>query len=404
MRKDTLVSILLISEIFPPKTGGSGRWFWEIYRRLARKDVVIAAGTDPRQDSFDLTHDLRVTRVPLTLKSWGISSAAGLRDYWRAHRQVRRIVKEQSVHYVHCGRVLPEGWLAWLLNRTRNLPYVCYVHGEEMNYAASSRELSWMMRRVLRRASHVVANSRNTQRLLEVDWNVPASRVQLLHPGVDTERFVPADWDLQHRTQLGWFDRPVVLTVGRLQKRKGHDQMIRALPLVRQAVPNVLYAIVGDGEERPLLQDLVSREGVKEHVQFLGEICDEDLMRCYQQCDLFILPNRQVGQDIEGFGMVLLEAQASGKPVIAGDSGGTSETMRIPETGVVIHCETPGPIARTVIELIRDADRRACMGRAGRSWVVENFDWTALSHQAASLFNVRRHEPQPCGVPAAVSP
>ena len=100
----------------------------------------------------------------------------------------------------------------------------------------------------------------------------------------------------------------MVLTVGRLQKRKGQDQMIRAMPAWCESVPNVLYSIVGDGEERQALEELVLSESVTEHVQFAGEIGDEGLLQCYQQCDLFALPNRQVGQDIEGFGMVLLEA------------------------------------------------------------------------------------------------
>ena len=147
------------------------------------------------------------------------------------------------------------------------------------------------------------------------------------------------------RARLGWGERRVVLTVGRLQKRKGHDMMIRALPAIRRAVPDVLYAIVGDGEERAALEQLAEQEGVRQSVQFLGEVDDETLVRCYQQCDLFALPNRQVGGDIEGFGMVLLEAQACGRPVLAGASGGTAETMRVPETGRVVPCDRPQELA-----------------------------------------------------------
>jgi glycosyltransferase involved in cell wall biosynthesis len=130
----------------------------------------------------------------------------------------------------------------------------------------------------------------------------------------------------------------------------------------------------------------VAREGLSDHVQFLGEIDDERMVQCYQQCDLFVLPNREVDRDIEGFGIVLLEAQACGKPVVAGTSGGTAETMQIPETGLVIPCEGPEVLASTVIELLADPVRRARMGEAARTWVVRHFDWSSLSCQAEALF------------------
>ncbi len=381
---------LLISDVFPPKTGGSGRWFWEVYRRLPRESFVIAAGEDPRQGPFDEGHDLRVHRLPLLLRQWGLRSWCGLRGYWRAVRRLRRVVKDEGVRAVHCGRCLPEGVMGLALKWLCGVPLVCYVHGEDVNAASTSREQSWLVRRVFRAAEYVIANSRNTAEILHREWGLPPERVALLHPGVDTERFHPAARSAAARKELGWEGRRVLLTVGRLQKRKGHDHMILALRRIREAFPDILYAVVGDGEERPYLEQLAQREGANGHVQFLGEVGDEKLVRCYQQCDLFVLPNRQVGRDIEGFGMVLLEAQACGRPVLAGASGGTAETMQIPETGRVVCCEAPDRLAAEVIELLADPGLLDGMGEAGRRWVVERFDWSALGRQAARLF---RHGP-----------
>ena len=293
---------------------------------------------------------------------------------------------------VHCARCLPEGVMALALKASARVPFACYVHGEDVTTATSSRELRWLVHRVLRTADFVIANSRNTERILREEWGLPDGRIRVLYPGVDTKRFIPAPRDPDIRGRLGWHDRPVVLTVGRLQKRKGHDQMIQALRSARRAIPDVLYAIVGDGEERAPLQALTAREGLSEHVQFLGEVGDEELIRCYQQCDLFVLPNRQVGRDIEGFGMVLLEAQACGKPVIAGASGGTAETMDIPATGRVVGCDTPDDLAALVAEMLSDRDRLRAMGGAARAWVCERFDWDALGRQAEDLFE---HNPSP---------
>jgi phosphatidylinositol alpha-1,6-mannosyltransferase len=382
------VTTLLISEVFPPKHGGSGRWFWEIYQRLPREDFVIAAGEDPRQEEFDRSHDLRVARAPLAMPSWGLRSWQGLKGYWRAVRRLLPLLKSEGVRRIHCGRCLPEGVMALVLKWWTGIPYVCYVHGEDVRTASESRELSWLVRRVLWGADFAIPNSRNTRRILREEWGLPAERIRLLHPGVDARRFVPAEPDPAARARLGWGPRPVILTVGRLQKRKGHDQMIRAIGAIRATAPDVLYAIVGDGEERAPLEQLAAREGLSGHVQFLGERDDATLVQCFQQCDLFVLPNRQVGKDIEGFGMVLLEAQACGKPVIAGDSGGTSETMRIPESGRVVCCDGPDELAPLAAGLLADRDLRTRMGREGRRWVVERFDWEVLARQAERLFRL----------------
>jgi phosphatidyl-myo-inositol dimannoside synthase len=383
------LTTLLLSDIFPPKTGGSGRWFWEIYRRLPRQSFLMAVGEDPRQNEFDRTHDLRVMRLPLAMRAWGIVSLEGLRGYARAIRRLRRLIASERIGMIHSSRCLPEGVMALALKLCTRVPYACYVHGEDVGTACSSREHRWLADRVLRHASFLIANSRNTERILIEEWGVAAERIRLLHPGVDTDRFEPDARNPSLRAELGWADRPVVLTVGRLQLRKGHDRMIRALSSVREAIPTVLYAIAGDGEERAALEDLVANQGLGAHVQFLGEIDDDRLVRCYQQCDVFVLPNRQVGGDIEGFGMVLLEAQACGKPVVAGASGGTAETMRIPETGLVVPCDGPDALADVVCDLLTDPDRRARMGAAAREWVVERFDWESLSRQAQAMFHSR---------------
>jgi phosphatidylinositol alpha-1,6-mannosyltransferase len=377
---------LLVSEVFPPRVGGSGRWLWEIYRRLPRESCVIVAGEALRQEEFDRTHDLRLVRMPLSFSTWGVASLSGLRQYGGTAWRLRRLVRAERVGTVHAGKCLPEGFLAWLLKRWRGLPYLCYVHGEELNVATTSRDLVWLTRRVLHGAAVVLANSHNTEGMLLRDWDVPAERIRVLHPGVDTGRFVPAPHDPESRAHLGWGDRPVVLTVSRLQKRKGHDTVIRALAEVRRTVPDVLYAIVGDGEERGPLERLTADLGLGAHVRFHGELSDAEMLDCYQQCDLFVLANRQVGQDIEGFGMVLLEAQACGKPVVAGASGGTAETMRVPDTGLVVPCDNPEPLAALLAELLPDRERLARMGDAGRQWAVEHFDWAALSRQALDLW------------------
>lgn len=324
--------------------------------------------------------------MPLAFADWGAFSWKGWQAYRRGLGELLAIVNKDRIEAIHCGKVLPEGWLAWRIKRRLGIPYLCFVHGEELSYGLRSRELGLMMRRVLRGARMVIANSENTRDLLMRDWGIDAARCPVLHPGVDTEKFQPAPVDEAFRRTQGWQDRLVLLTVGRLQKRKGHDMLIRSLPQLRDDFPTLLYAIAGAGEERQSLEKLVEELGVSEMVRFLGEVPDESLVRCYQQCDLFVLPNRDLDNDIEGFGMVLVEAQACGKPVLAGASGGTAETMRIPETGRVVNCGQPEELTAAVRELIIDRDQLRRMGIAARQWAVDHFDWATLAVQAESLF------------------
>jgi phosphatidylinositol alpha-1,6-mannosyltransferase len=382
------VSTLLISEQFPPYIGGSGRWLWEVYRRLPREKYTLAVGEHPDQATFDATHNLDVVRMPLTFREVGLSSRHAFAGYWRLSRRLRSLARDTGVSKVHAGRSLPEGWLALLMG----LPFICTAHGEEVNRVArngtggsmSSRELRWMTGVVLRRARRVIANSQSTRRILEEQWRLPAKRVRVVHPGVDTRQFLPARSDPEVRHRLGWGTRPVVLTVARLQRRKGQDQMIRAIGQVAAQVPEVLYAVVGAGEDDNYLRQLARACGVADRVQFLGQLSDETLIDCYQQCDLFVLPNRQDGTDIEGFGMVLLEAQACGRPVIAGDSGGTADAVKVPEAGQLVESDHPGPLAEAVSDLLLDPERRSRMGQAARAWVVAGFDWAAVGQQAAA--------------------
>jgi phosphatidylinositol alpha-1,6-mannosyltransferase len=377
---------LLISRVFPPQVGGNGAWMWELYSRLPRKSVLIAAGRAAGWEAFDAGHDLRVVRAPLHLQSFGAWSVRRGGAYYRLYSQLHKLISQHSIQTVHASNFLPEGFLAWMLHRRLGIPYVVFVHGEELTIASSSRELSWMTRRAYGSAQLLIANSRNTANKLTDGWNVPPARVHVMHPGVDTAAFRPAPVDCGVRRRLGWEGRQVILTVGRLTKRKGHELVIRAMPQILAAVPRALYAIVGDGEERSQLERLVAELGLSNHVRFHGEIAHCELLEVFQQCDLFVLANHVVNGDFEGFGIVLLEAQACGKPVIAGNTGGTAEALEDGVTGRIIDVESPRALQQAIVELLVDNDLRARMGDAGRRRVVVQFDWSKLAKDAQELF------------------
>lgn len=370
---------LLVSEVFPPVHGGSGRWFWEIYRRYPHGSVEVLTddGVDDTAKT-DAGFPHPVHRFPVKSRFWGIASLAGLRQYYRIWKRLDRIVRESRIEQVHCGRVIPEGMPALINRFRRGIPYTCYVHGEDVEVARTSREITMLTRWVMQYAERIVANSENTADILRKWWNIEDKRLIVMTPGVDIERFVPAaqgDEDL-------WPDRKVILTVGRLQRRKGQDMMIQALPLIREAVPDVLYCIVGGGADESYLRELAIAQGVADQVEFAGELADDRMLACYQGCHLFALPNRRINNDDEGFGMVLLEAQSCGKPVLAGDAGGTRETLLVDQTGVIVDCTKPEALAEAVTALFQDMERLDGMGSAGRAHVENSFSWERLAGKA----------------------
>ncbi len=378
---------LLLSEIFPPAVGGSGRLFWELYSRQPAGQFVIAAGASPEAEAFDKTHQLEVHRLPLTLGDRGIRSVRGLKYYLGTAKRVRKLMKATGCTMLHCARNVPEGFVGYLLNRFHGIPYAFYTHGEDIGVSKFSRELAWMTRRVMSRATAAIANSYNSRRCLIEDWQYPESKIHVIQPGMDASQFQVMQPNSDTRLSLGWNSRTVILTVGRLQPRKGHDRLIRALHRVKEAVPNVLYAIVGTGQEEASLKELVAKENLGDCVQFVGGVSDDVMTKCYQQCDLFALPNRTIDGDIEGFGMVLLEAQACGKPVLAGDSGGTAETMDIPHTGRVVNCDSHELLAEQLVDLLNDLVRLRTMGTAARTWVETRFNWPQRAKLAGEVWS-----------------
>jgi phosphatidylinositol alpha-1,6-mannosyltransferase len=378
---------LLLTEIFPPTVGGSGRLFWEIVSRLPPEQFLVTAADVPGGAEFDRTHSHTVFRLPMAVTDRGLRRPSSLKFYLRTAWRVRRLVKQHGIGMLICGRNLPEGFVGLLVHRLCGVPFAFFNHGEDIGVSRTSREMTWMTRRVMKRATAALANSFNTRRMLVDDWGYPADKVHVIQPGVDAGKFVPAPTDDRFRSEMGWGGRTVLLTVGRLQKRKGHDTVIRALSAVRVKVPSVLYVIVGTGDEEANLRRLAVECGVADAVQFLGGISDDVMTRCYQQCDLFVLANRTVGADIEGFGMVLLEAQACGKTVVAGDSGGTGETMSVPDTGRIVNCDGPEKLTEVLAELLNDPAERAATGRRGRAWVEGQFDWPLVAARARQVFS-----------------
>lgn len=380
--RDVPSPLLLVSQFFPPAVGGSAVLLANVYSRLGRTVRVLtdpdsSPSPDGAQGPFDVRH------VRLATPHWGLSHPGGLLHHLRTARAIRKAAAPGEP--VHCARVLPEGVAAWLARATGGPRYVCWSHGEDLATAALSRELKLVTRLVLRGAAASLANSRNTAGLLRA-LGVPEDGIRVAHPGVDAARFHPGVDGTPVRRRLSLRDGDcLLLSVGRLQLRKGHDLTIRAVAQLAGELPGLRYAIVGSGEEEARLRALAAETGVADRVMFAGKVPEEELPAWYAAADVFVLANRREGEDIEGFGIVFLEAQATERPVVAGDSGGVPEAIADGETGFLVGGTDVGELAAVLRRLAGSAELRARLGRAGRERVRTGFTWDRAAAVVAEL-------------------
>jgi len=379
------MSTLVLAEFFLPTIGGSINWLVNTYSRYPSNEVVVMAPMYNDQTFTDGSLSFPVIRLHSTYPSWDASPQKFLFDYVRVMRQVWNVCRQYRVDQIHCAKVLPEGLLAWGLKMLLGLPYFIYAHGEEIKICQTSRLLSWVMPRIYNDATAIIANSRNTKSLLE-SVGVRSDVIHIIHPGVDSNglrRGEKLAGDIRRRYGLG--SCPVLLIVGRLQRRKGHDMLIHALPNIQCHFPEVKCLVVGSGEEEAYLKNLAQEVGVRDRVIFAGRVPDAELGSFYAACDIFVMPNRQIGADIEGFGMVYLEAASLGKPVVGGKSGGTDDAIVDGITGLRVDGSRPEEIANVVIALLSNPEKATAMGENGRRRVDAKFTWEFVYEQTRQL-------------------
>ncbi len=382
---EAFLPTLVLSEHFLPACGGTITWLVQTYRRYSSGEVVVVAGANGNTELLDQALPFKVERICMAMDDWDPTRPSSFSCYLRMFLRVRKIIRQYRLSQIHCMKVLPEGIIALCLRYFAGVPYLLYAHGEEIQMRLTSRKLGLLIPPLYKGAAKVIANSEYTKSILQ-QIGVRSERIHVIHPGVEAEAF-QLDEVMRRavRQRYRLDEAPVLLTIGRLQRRKGQDMVIKALPLIRKTYPDIKYLIVGGGEELESLQLLAKEEGVQNDVIFTGRISDEERSAYYAACDIFVMPNRQIGADIEGFGMVFLEAGAAGKPVIGGRSGGTGEAIQDGVTGIRVNGENVEVIAAAVIQMLADSDKARAMGEQGRQWVESAFTWESIVDRTRQL-------------------
>ncbi|RVW08971.1 glycosyltransferase family 1 protein [Prescottella agglutinans] len=369
---------LLVTNDFPPRPGGIQSYLHTFAAQLPADELVVYAPRW-RGDShirFDAEQPYEVVRHPTTLMVPTPFVA----------RRAAKLVEKYQCDSVWFGAAAPLALLAPTVRRAGARRVIASTHGHEVGWSMlpGARQA---LRRIGEHTDAVTYVSKYTRGRFASAFG-PNAALEHLPSGVDTDVFRPdpaARAELRARYGLG--DRPTILCLSRLVPRKGQDQLIRALPAIRRSIDGAVLVIVGGGPYAERLHALAHECGVADHVVFTGGVPAAELAAHHTIADVFAMPcrTRGAGLDVEGLGIVYLEASATGVPVIAGRSGGAPETVVEHETGLVADGTSVEDVAQSVISVLSDRDRAAAMGAAGRDWVKAHWRWDVLGARLRSL-------------------
>jgi phosphatidyl-myo-inositol dimannoside synthase len=383
-----MTKVLIVTNDYPPRSGGIQSFVHALAVRLPADGVVVYAPAWPGAAEFDASAPFPVIRHPGSL----MLPVPSVRD------RAIALLREHGCDTVLFGAAAPLGLLGRSLRAAGARRIVALTHGHEAGWAALPGA-RWLFRRIGADVDVLTYLAEYFRlRLARALTPEAAARMVRLAPGVDPAGFRPGSGGSEVRKRLGIDpDRPVVVCVSRMVPRKGQDVLIRSWPQVlarhaaggRQASP--LLMLVSDGPYRGKLERLAARLGVADSVLFTGPVGWDELPSYYDAGNIFAMPcrTRRAGLDVEGLGIVYLEASATGLPVVGGDSGGAPDAILDGETGYVVPGRDPAAVAARLGDLLADPAAAAAMGDNGRAWVEGEWTWDLVAERLQSILGPR---------------
>lgn len=376
--------ILFVTNDFGPRSGGIESFVMGLIERLPRDSVTVFTSSQGETSDYDTKwrHDYGVDVIR--------DRSTMLLPTPRVARALRKIAKKGNFSAACFGAAAPLGLLASTLRKAGIARIISLTHGHEV-WWAKIFPFSWAIRLIGDRMDVMTYlgdfTKRNISRALS-----PRAREAMVRiaPGIDVSHFSPDGSPSDLREQLGLKDKAVIVSVGRLVPRKGQDRLIQALPLIRRRIPNAHLLFVGEGNYRKNLEKLVQDNDVKDHVTFVGRVSYMQLPSYFRCGDIFAMPSRSRmgGLEVEGLGIVYLEASGCGLPVIAGNSGGAPDAVVDGVTGIVVDGTNINEISGAIVRVLSDPAKMKAMGAAGSEWVTSGWSWEIWSSKFARLLGI----------------
>ena len=345
------MNILLFTLEYPPFKGGVANYYGNLVGRWSADDHICVLRNNESQ----------------LIKEW--MPIKWLPAVWQLYSMIRK----EKIDHIIVGHILPLGTVAYFVSKITKTPYTVILHGMDITYAQKTPRKKKIAGKILEQAAAIICvnnyTAELTRQLVKIDQQ---HKVIVVHPGIDSQLAADKQLVAEMKIKHNLNNAIILFSVGRLVKRKGFDNVIKAMPEILKSVPNLYYIIGGDGPDKIYLKELA--KGI-DHILFLGSITDKEKWAWLSLCDILIMPARNIDGDFEGFGIVYLEANLAGKPVIAGDSGGVRDAVQGAYSGILIDPENIDRIAGAVIGLAQDAKLRIKLGEQGRSRALNEFNW-----------------------------
>lgn len=356
---------LLVTLEYPPFRGGVAHYYSNLVKAWPEKDELTVLDNSQNK----------------------LISQAG-RWPWRiSFKAIGQAIKQSQADFLLIGQILPLGTVAWLRSYFSK-PYALFLHGMDWTMALSTPRKAWLTKRIISRAKAVIAANSYVAELIVKTCPKAKDKLVVINPGLESasKPSVPKELLDQLSKKYHLENKPLILTVGRLVERKGVDKTIEAVAQLLPENPNLRYAIVGAGPYLKNCQELVKKLGLEKQVIFITDADDLERAAWYQLADIFIMPSRQIGDDFEGFGIVYLEANQAGKPVIAGRSGGVQDAVADGVSGLMVNPETVPEITAALSKLLNDQVLREQLGQGGQKRLV-NFLWPEQARKLNQFLN-----------------
>ena len=375
-----VATTLFITNDFGPRAGGIETFVHGLIERLPKGSVIVYTSAQTNAQAFDaewlLKYGVEVIRDRSKI----------LLPTPRVIKACQKLISNRKLSKVAFGAAAPLAMMARAMRSAGAQKVVALTHGHEV-WWAKVLPFSFAIRYMGKNIDAITylgdyTRGEISKALSEAD----ASKLVQIAPGIDVDHFIPTD-SSNLRAELGLTDKSVIISVGRLVHRKGQDKLISALPEIKTSVPNVHLVLVGVGPHQEYLEKLALKLNVSDCVTFIGRINYAELPEYICLGDIFAMPSRSrfFGLEVEGLGIVYLEASACGLPVVGGKSGGAPDAVLVGETGVVVDGTNSSEIADACIELLNNPELCALMGANGRAWIIENWRWEIWATRYAAL-------------------
>jgi phosphatidylinositol alpha-1,6-mannosyltransferase len=380
--------IALTANAFLPHAGGSRVYYYNLFKRVSTMgdEVTVLTTKVPGWQEFDSKEQTGSFQIKRNFKALSDLGYANLPKIAGPMLICGTFSLFHRPDVIYSGDLYPQGVVAVILKKLLRIPFVAYCHGEDITLTAERRFQPKLRNLIYRSADAVIANGDFAVQGL-LSFGIDSRKIHKITPGLDTSLFYPETLEASLQQRYGLGNELVVMTVARLAPRKGHKRVLRVLADLGSSVPPFKYVIVGRGSLEAELRMLAADLKLEDKVIFAGFVPDDQLNKHYNLADIVVMPNTGDDGDVEGFGMVFLEAGAASKPVIGGRSGGTSEAVLEGQTGFLVDPSDDGELRNALHSLLNDSNLRQSMGAAGLQRARTEFSWDS---RAASLKQISR--------------